>query len=157
MRVKIYWMYRDDSVLHDGLSASYDHADDLLRDLGGHIHALRAQALSLLQFHESLESRRGHGGGHFSRGRFRTLSVHRDYSQLSRALLFMARHLHNNSQRERNSRTNERIRVSANRDTLSWTIIEYAKLYARASPDSVTLPRPLVARWPDFVSRIATI
>lgn len=43
--------YRDDPILNNGLSASYDHADDLLRDLGGHIHALRAQILSLFQFH----------------------------------------------------------------------------------------------------------
>lgn len=82
--------YRDDSVLHDGLSASYDHAHDLLRDLGGHIHALRAQTLSLLQFHESLDSRR-HERSHFPRGnRSRHRLVPGDYFQLSRTVLMVA-------------------------------------------------------------------
>lgn len=48
--------YRDNPILHNGLSASYDQAHDLLGDLGGHVHALRAQILSLLQFHECLKN-----------------------------------------------------------------------------------------------------
>lgn len=47
--------YRDHSILHDGFSASYDHADDLLRDLGRHIRTLRAPTLSFLQLHQFLE------------------------------------------------------------------------------------------------------
>jgi len=105
-----HW-YRDDSILHNGLSASYDHAHDLLRDLGGHIHALRAQTLSLLQFHEFLDSRR-HERSHFpaipSSHRFSTVVTSRLLSantDRSHGGIYITV--------EQTARTNERIRMSA--------------------------------------------
>lgn len=153
-----HW-YRDDSILHNGLSASYDHAHDLLRDLGGHIHALRAQTLSLLQFHEFLDSRR-HERCHFSA----IPSSHRLSAVVTPRLLSA------NTDRshggiyitaEQTARTNERIRMSGDQrtdyrrlsstGTKSRTILRYRETIKRNR--AISPLRFCIDRQVDFQAR----